>query len=175
MHQVFQLQTVQALHQPCVANNTAVTLRRAANLRESDKRKLGIAMKCIFAESGSEERQQGRLQQANGMKESHGVVELQLADLKLDNVDVIEPLALQLQVCGPRSKTIPIIPVSIVSLLQACLFRKKLGETGTSIPIVSASHVLETSLSHSSARSKSTSSFAMMGMEADGKFRELQS
>ena len=32
------------------------------------------------------------------MKDSHGVIDLQLTDLKLDNVDVIEALALDLQV-----------------------------------------------------------------------------
>lgn len=48
------------------------------------------------ASEGNE--QAGQLREANGMQGSHGIIEIQLNDLKLENVDVIEPLALQLQV-----------------------------------------------------------------------------
>lgn len=49
------------------------------------------------AESADEEGA-GKLWEANGMQGSHGIIEVQLSDLKLDNVDVIQPLALQIQV-----------------------------------------------------------------------------
>ena len=42
--------------------------------------------------------QAGQLREVNGMQGSRGIIEIQLCELKLDNVDVIEPLALQLQV-----------------------------------------------------------------------------
>ena len=35
----------------------------------------------------------------SGMRETAGVMELQLGGLKLDNVDCLEPLALQVEVC----------------------------------------------------------------------------
>lgn len=51
------------------------------------------------AESGAEAEESSKLadRDENGMRAVHGVVELQLEGLKLDNLDVLDPLSIQLQ------------------------------------------------------------------------------